>query len=169
MPSQLPPARPETYLRLGMRLPRQAVSVTKARHTLEHALAGIGVSKQCRDDITLALSEACSNAVEHARLGQAYDVVVTVGRSRCVVEVVDAGVGFDLPRPDGFPGVVTAQRGRGLPLIRAVTDGLAMRRVDPHGLAITMIKTLTWVRDASPTWGGKGHDPCLPPGIGWIR
>jgi hypothetical protein len=57
MPSHLPRARLETYLRLGMRLPRQAVSVTKARHTLERALAGIGVRKECRDDITLALSD----------------------------------------------------------------------------------------------------------------
>jgi serine/threonine-protein kinase RsbW len=88
------------YLRLAMRLPRQAESVTTARHTVEHALAGIGVSRPCRDDITLALSEACSNAVEHARFGPAYDVVVTVGGTRCVVDVVDADVGMDRPHPD---------------------------------------------------------------------
>ena len=152
-------AHPDTYLRMGMRLPRQAVSVTTARHTLEHALAGIGVSKQCRDDITLALSEACSNAVEHARFGPAYDVVVTVDGTRCVVDVVDAGVGMDLPRPDRSPAPAGAQRGRGLHLIRAVTDGLEMRRVDPHGLAISMIKTLTWMRAPSSMWEGMGHDP----------
>jgi serine/threonine-protein kinase RsbW len=142
-----------------MCLPRQDVSVTTARRTLGHALAGIGVSRLCRDDITLALSEACSNAVEHARLGPAYDVVVTVGRTRCVVDVVDDGVGMELPRPDGFPVPVPAQRGRGLLLIRAVTDGLEMHRVDPHGLAIRMIKTLTWVPDAAPMWAGMDHEP----------
>jgi hypothetical protein len=95
--------------------------------------------------------------VEHARLGRAYDVVVTVGRTRCVVEVVDAGVGMALPYPDGSPLVVTAQRGRSLLLIRAVMDGLEIRRVDPQGLAITMTKALTWVRDASSMWGGMGR------------
>jgi serine/threonine-protein kinase RsbW len=163
MPSQLSRARPDTYLQLEMRLPRQAASVTKARHTVEHALTGIGVIKQCRDDIALALSEACGNAVEHAKMGQAYDVIVTVGRTRCVVDVVDTGVGMDLPRPDGgSPGAVTTERGRGLHLIRAVTDGLEMHRVDPHGLAVSMIKILTWARDASAMWAGVDSDPWTP-------
>jgi hypothetical protein len=41
-----------------------------------------------------------------------------------------------------------------------------MRRVDLHGLAISMIKTLTWVPDATATWEGIGHDPwtLVPPG-----
>jgi serine/threonine-protein kinase RsbW len=141
-----------------MRLPRQAASVTTARHTLVNALANIGVDKQCRDDVALALSEACSNAVEHAQMGQGYDVVVTVGRNRCIVEVRDTGIGMDVRRPDGPPITAAANRGRGLPLIRAVTDGLEMRRVAPHGLAVYMIKILSWARDA-PMWGGAGHDP----------
>jgi serine/threonine-protein kinase RsbW len=90
---------------------------------------------------THGLSEACSNAVEHAQLGQGYAVVVTVGRTRCVVEVADTGVGMDVPRPAGPPVRVSAKRGRGLLLIRALTDGLQMHRVDPHGLAVKMIKT----------------------------
>jgi serine/threonine-protein kinase RsbW len=142
-----------------MRLPRQGASVATARRTVENALAGIGVGQECRDDIVLALSEACSNAVEHAQLGQGYAVVVTVGRTRCVVEVADTGVGMDVPRPAGPPVRVSAKRGRGLLLIRALTDGLQMHRVDPHGLAVKMIKTLTWVRGASSMWGGMGHNP----------
>ena len=141
-----------------MCLPRQAASVSTARHTLVHALAGIGVDKQCRDDIVLALSEACSNAVEHAQMGQGYEVVVTVGHTRCFVDVVDAGVDMDVRRPDSPPVTVTGMRGRGLHRISAVTDGLEMRRVDPHGLAVSMIKTLTWVRDA-PMWAGVVRDP----------
>ena len=34
-----------------------------------------------------------------------------------------------------------------------------MRPVDPHGLAVRMTKTLTWVRDAPSMWAGIGHDP----------
>jgi serine/threonine-protein kinase RsbW len=148
---------PETYLRLAMHLPRQAVSVRTARHSLDNALAGIGVDKQCRDDIALALTEACSNAVEHAQRGLEYDVIVTVGRTRCIVEVVDTGVGMDERRLDSPP--VTANRGRGLVLIRAVTDGLEMRRLNPHGFAVCMVKKLTWGRTAASIWQGRGHDP----------
>jgi serine/threonine-protein kinase RsbW len=92
----------KTSLRLAMRLPRVAGSVTTARHRLERALGGIGVRDECRDDIALALTEAGSNAVEHAQIGHEYVVVVTVDRTRCVVEVVDTGV-EQLSRPvDGF-------------------------------------------------------------------
>jgi serine/threonine-protein kinase RsbW len=140
-----------------MRLARQAASVRVARHTLDDALAGIGVGEQCRADIALALSEACSNAVQHAQRGQEYDIIVTVGRTRCIVEVVDTGIGMDERRPDGPP--VSAERGRGLVLMRAVTDRLEMRRLNPHGFAVCMIKTLTWVRAAPLRWEGVGHEP----------
>jgi serine/threonine-protein kinase RsbW len=142
-----------------MNLPRQATSVTTARHTLVNALSGIGVSEDCRDGIAVALSEACSNAVEHARMGQGFDVIVTLDRTRCVVDVIDAGVGLDMRRLDGRPIDVTATRGRGLHLIRAFTDGLEMRRVDPHGLALRMTKTLTWMREAPSRWTDVGQDP----------
>jgi serine/threonine-protein kinase RsbW len=142
-----------------MRLRRQAASVTTARRRLDSALAGIGVTEECRDDLALALTEACSNAVEHAQIGHEYDVVVTVGRTLCIVEVVDTGVGMDVGRLNGHPVTLTATRGRGLRLIRAVTDGLEMRRVDPHGLALRMSKSLTWARDAPLMRAGIGHDP----------
>lgn len=146
-----------THLRLAMRLPRHAASVPNARHTLDHALAGICVAKECRDDIALALTEACSNAVEHAQIGQEYEVIVTVDRVRCVVDVIDTGVGMEVPRLDDQPLATTAQRGRGLHLIRVFTDQLQMRRVDPHGLALRMIKVLTWARDAPAIWAGVSH------------
>jgi serine/threonine-protein kinase RsbW len=148
-----------TYLGLAMRLPRQVASVTSARHILGNALAGIGVADECRYDIAVALSEACSNAVEHAQMGQVYDVVATVGRTRCIVQVIDAGVGMDVRRPAGRPVDVTAKRGRGLPLIRALTDELEMRRADPHGVALRMIKMLAWAHDPPWRWAGVGHDP----------
>ena len=122
-----------TSLRLAMRLPRQPASVTKARHTVEKALAGIGVTEVCRDDIALALTEACSNAVEHAQIGHEYDVVVTVVRTRCIVEVIDTGVGIDAGHLNGQPITLTAKRGRGLRLIRAVTDGMEFIGSTPTG------------------------------------
>lgn len=153
----------DAHVQLAMRLPRHAASVPTARHTLDHALASIGVAKECRDDIVLALSEACSNAVEHAQIGQVYDVVVTVDRIRCVVDVIDTGVGMEVPRLDDHPIAGTAQRGRGLHLVRGLTDELQMRRVDPHGLALRMIKMLTWARDAPAIWAGVSHPSVVQP------
>jgi serine/threonine-protein kinase RsbW len=144
---------------LAMRLPLQAASVTAARHSLERALAGIGVAQDCQDDLALALTEACSNAVGHALVGHVFDVDVTVDRIRCIVDVADTGVGMDVARLDGHPVALTAKRGRGLRLIRAVIDRLEMRRVDPHGLALRMTKSLTWSHGAPARWAGIGRDP----------
>jgi serine/threonine-protein kinase RsbW len=102
-----------SHLRLALRMPREAVTVPTARRILDRALAGIGVVDECRADITLALTEACSNAVDHAMTGAQYQVIVTVDRDRCVVEVIDDGVGFD-PRPANYARCeVTAENGAG--------------------------------------------------------
>jgi serine/threonine-protein kinase RsbW len=145
-------------LRLVLRVPRDFATVCTVRRMVDRALADIGVVDDCRADITLALSEACTNAVNHAVAGETYEVVVTVDRDRCVVEVIDDGIGFDLGSGDGEPCEVTAEHGRGLHLIRAFTDGLELRRIDPYGLAVRMSKTLTWTPDAPATWAGGRHD-----------
>jgi serine/threonine-protein kinase RsbW len=157
-----PLARPTgmtTHLRLTARMPREATSVATVRRLFDGALVAIGVDDDCREDIVLALSEACSNAVEHARTATGYEVVVTVDRECCVAEVVDHGVGLvgmavDVGRPDP-----TSLRGRGLQLIHALTDGLELRDVEPHGLAVRMTKPLTWSPDAPEVWRERHHDP----------
>jgi serine/threonine-protein kinase RsbW len=148
-----------TDLRLMARMPREVTSVAAVRQLFDRALAAIGVEDECREDIVLALSEACSNAVEHARTVAEYDVVVTVDRKRCVAEVIDRGAGpervpVDMSAPDA-----AAERGRGLHLIQAVTDRLELRRVDPHGFAVRMTKRLTWAPDAPAVWQDRRHEP----------
>ena len=129
-----------------------------ARRILDQALAGIGVVDDCRADITLALTEACSNAIVHATAGAEYQVIVTVDRVRCVVEVIDGGAGFDLASANDALREVTAERGRGLQLIRAFTDAVELRPVGPAGMAVRMSKNLTWTTDATTTWAGGRHD-----------
>ena len=151
------PARVTTHLRLTARMPREPTSVGAVRQLLDRALGAIGVEDECRDDIVLALSEACSNAVEHARAAAEYEVVVTVDRKRCVAEVIDRGVGPErLPVEMRVPDP-TAERG--LRLIHALTDGLELRRVDPHGFAVRMTKHLTWAPDAPTIWQERRHEP----------
>ena len=148
-----------THLRLTTRMPREPTSVAAVRHLLDRALVAIGVEDECRDDIVLALSEACSNAVEHARAAAEYEVVVTVDRKRCVAEVIDYGTGPERVPVDPRVPDPTAERGRGLRLIHALTDGLELRRVDPHGFAVRMTKHLRWAPDAPTVWQERRHEP----------
>jgi serine/threonine-protein kinase RsbW len=139
-------------------LPRQPQTVSAARRLLGPALAGVGVIDGCRGDILLALTEACSNAVEHARWAPDFEMIVTVNPRVCVVEVIDHGSGADVARLHAVPDLL-APRGRGLRLIRAVTDRLELIPVDPHGLAVRMTKTLAWVAGAPLTWVAAHVDP----------
>jgi serine/threonine-protein kinase RsbW len=136
-------------LQLAWSLPRRAVTVHMARHLLDTALTVMGVDRDCRDDLALALTEACANAIRHGRGAPEYRVTVTTSDDVCAVEVVDGGLGLDPQRlvetgiGDGL-SQVTTEHGRGLRLIRACVDALELRPVQPHGLAIRMTKKLTW-------------------------
>ena len=109
----------------------------------------MGVAQACRFDIALALTEACTNAIDHAHGVNEYQVMVTANDDQCVIDVVDSGVGLDQQHIGAASANSDLQqlppdRGRGLRLIRACTDTLELRPVQPHGLAIRMVKRLTW-------------------------
>ncbi|MGI8759420.1 MAG: ATP-binding protein [Acidimicrobiales bacterium] len=89
-----------------------------------------GIDDDRLEDLRIAVSEACTNAVEaHQAAGMDQRVVL-----RCLVEpetlevrVEDSGSGFDPaavpPRPPvGHPAHLRAERGWGIQLIRALVD-----------------------------------------------
>ena len=80
----------------------------------------IGVPEVVSADIVLAVNEAATNCVEHAYRGSDEDGMVveaTAEHERIVVCVSDRGEW----RP---PSTGPTTRGRGLPIIRAVGDGV---------------------------------------------
>ena len=79
---------------IALRLPRDPASVPVIRKMIDSALGVAGVDKPIRDDIRLMLTEACSNVIIHALTSDEYDVSANVFEDRCVIRVMDAGVGF---------------------------------------------------------------------------
>jgi anti-sigma regulatory factor (Ser/Thr protein kinase) len=85
---------------------REALSVPVTRRVLGDILRAVGVDEDSVSDILLAATEACSNVLRHGGpRATGYAVVVTIGATRCVVEVsenwnssrdVSAGDGFRL-------------------------------------------------------------------------
>lgn len=107
-------------VRLAMSLPRDRATVPLTRRILDSALTVLGITKDCREDIGLAVGEACANAVQHAEHGADYGVTVTIQEDRCVIDVVDDGVGLDAGElTEAGPEDET---GRGLRIIRALAD-----------------------------------------------
>jgi serine/threonine-protein kinase RsbW len=132
------------FLHLSWRLPRTPATVAMLRRVLNSALHAVGVTEDCRYDIVLALTEACANAVEHARTGPDYCVTVVADSQRCSVEVVDSGIGLPAGRREKAPVTITEPRGRGLRIIRACTDSMDVDVLEPHGVAVRFTKKLTW-------------------------
>ena len=127
-------------------LPRDAASVPITRQVLDGCLATLGVTADTRTDIALALSEACANVVLHAGAADEYEVMARADDDRCVIEVVNIGNGAATIAPPSDPVPLTAERGRGLKIIDAVTDNL---RLTGNGMTtVHFEKTLDWVPGA---------------------
>jgi serine/threonine-protein kinase RsbW len=88
-------------INLVLHLPRDVASVPVSRQVLDGCLETLGITPDTRADIALALSEACANVVQHAGLGEEYQVQVGVGNGRCVIEVVNTGSEADREWADG--------------------------------------------------------------------
>ncbi|MFB9186970.1 ATP-binding protein [Dactylosporangium sucinum] len=130
-------------VRLSLSLPRDHSTVPLTRRVLDAALAVFAVTKDCRDDIGLAVGEACANAVQHATSGADYEVTVTIQEDRCIIDVVDDGVGPDSATPPDAPP--DAESGRGLRIIHALADMVELRRGQPGKMALRIVKLLTVV------------------------
>lgn len=116
-----------------LEIPAQPAFVGVARTVVTAVVTQVdGIPEDRLEDLRIAVSEACTNAVE---AHQADDVTQRVVL-RCLVDddtlevrIEDAGSGFspaDLEERDlADPDVLAAERGWGIQLIRALVDDVA--------------------------------------------
>ncbi len=135
-------------LALDLCLPRDAATVPVARRVLDGALTALGVTAGCRQEVQLAVAEACANAVKHAAPASEYQLTVTVDDGRCMIDVADSGRGFE---PEGVSHARPAplrESGRGLHIIRAVTDEVRIDATPSAGVAVRFVKRLDYEPNA---------------------
>lgn len=141
------PTRVEINLTLG--LPRDEGSITVVRHICSQTLAEVGATDNCLHDIEVALSEACTNVLQHAGPTDDYGVALTIRDGTCTIEVVDAGAGFDVDViPDDHVLDPAAENGRGVQLMRALVDRVLFTSRPKVGTVVHLEKTLDLVPDA---------------------
>ncbi|MBE1531886.1 ATP-binding protein [Actinomadura algeriensis] len=122
-------------------LPREAPTVPLIRRLIGDALRGLGAADDCVDDILVAASEACTNVIRHTRASGDYRVAARVDESVCELEITDRGRG---PRPAPADRGVLSETGRGIKIMRALVDDLAIDHVPERGTVVHMRKRLTW-------------------------
>ena len=136
----------------SLHLRREAASVPLARRLLLGTMETAGVDPDVSYDLSLALSEACANAVEHGGesglpdFSAAYRVTAYLDGEKCRIEVTDSGPGFPPVRPRPTP--MEAENGRGLCLIRELADHVQIGNKPGRGAVVSFDKILKWREDA---------------------
>ncbi|MDP9073055.1 MAG: ATP-binding protein, partial [Actinomycetota bacterium] len=129
---------------IALRLPRDRMSVSLIRHLSQFALSEVGVVSDVIDDCILAVTEACANVLDHAGLGDAYDVTITIGPVLCEIRVIDMGRGFDFETLSAGMPNVDSEQGRGLALMHALMDGVHLVSQPESGTICHLVKELAF-------------------------
>jgi serine/threonine-protein kinase RsbW/stage II sporulation protein AB (anti-sigma F factor) len=122
---------------LDVRYPAHASQVPAIRHAVGAVARGLGADEDAMLQIGLAVSEAATNAIQHAyrdrAVAEAGDVRVVAHGDRdvLVVHVHDGGTGL-APRPDS-PGL-----GLGLCLMAHESDRFEIRKVPDGGTEVVL-------------------------------
>ena len=116
--------------------PREALSVPVMRHVLGDTLRDLGADGEGVDDLLLAVTEACSNVVQHGGPGQRYEVLASVGTGGCQVQVANSDKELNAGRWPGLrqrravPGAARIRRRASRP----PTLRRSHRQAQAHGM-----------------------------------
>jgi serine/threonine-protein kinase RsbW len=142
-------------MKFSLDLPRETLSVPVIRRILGDTLRGLGVSDACVADILVAISEACTNVVQHADSTSRYEVTVGIDDGQCVLKVVDRGQGFGgEAEKDVHPD---SESGRGIKIMKALVDDVSFDSRPDSGTVVYLQKRLSW-KEESPI---RLHQPEL--------
>ncbi|MBK9170545.1 MAG: ATP-binding protein [Bryobacterales bacterium] len=125
--------------------PSTLESVDQAEQTVLDAARQAGFPEDDLHGIAMAVRECVINAVTH---GNRYDsektvrVSVTRTAEDLTVRIADQGEGFD---PEALPDPLAEENllrssGRGVFLVRAFMDEYTVRRIEPSGTEVTIVK-----------------------------
>ncbi|MFG3495980.1 ATP-binding protein [Streptomyces sp. NPDC047928] len=144
----------------SLHLRREAASVPLARRLLLGTMETAGVDPDVSYDLSLALGEACANAVEHGGGGRGpggqgeasteFRVTAYLDGDKCRIEVADSGPGFPAePARVVHRADLDAESGRGLRLIEELADHVHFgNRAGRGGAVVSFDKIVKWRTDA---------------------
>ena len=122
-------------------------SVDRAEELVLDAAKKAGINEDDALSLGMAVRECAVNAVVHGnRYNLNKKVHLTIARDpeKLTIRIVDQGEGFDLQNlPDPLAEEnLLRHSGRGIFIIRAFTDDFSVRRLEPAGTEVTLVKNL---------------------------
>ena len=136
-------------IKLTLALPRDELSVPVVRRVLRGAMETLGVDEDVITSIEVALTEACTNVLDHADESDQYEVSAGIDGDQCVIEVVDrADTAFDGNGLGVVEADTSAEEGRGIQLMRALVDKVEFTSRPQSGTVVHLEKALVWANAA---------------------
>jgi serine/threonine-protein kinase RsbW len=133
-PVSLPPTVGQWRMELQLACEPELINVARLACATFASQLGFGVDEM--EDIKLAVSEACTNVLQHAyedRQGKHFTVCCWAEQNALVIEVRDLGRGI----PSG------ARMNLGMMIMRAVMDEVIFQSQEGQGTVVRMIKRRT--------------------------
>jgi serine/threonine-protein kinase RsbW len=127
-------------VKMQLSLPTESRYVGMMRNVAQSVMTDMGAPGEASDDVQVAVTEACANAVRHSDVNE-YVVRLNVDDELCEVEVIDLGEGFDAETAIP-PSLEHLESGRGLFLMQELVDDLQFVR-DGEGMHVKLTKRWT--------------------------
>jgi serine/threonine-protein kinase RsbW len=147
------------HLQVAVCLPRDSSTVALVRGVVADALATFGVTADCVYDVRLALSEACTNVIDHAADDDEYEVRLSVDERQCAITVENTRTAFDAGSLAGVMPDEDSPRGRGVAMMRALMDRVDFRSEPARGTIVHLVKTLDVAPGSPLATLRNGPDP----------
>ncbi len=130
---------------LNREYPSALESVDAAEHEILHAAADAGFDEDSRHDIGMSVRECMVNAIVH---GNRYNknkqvrVTVSLAGGNFRIAILDRGEGFEIQEvPDPLHDTnLLRHSGRGLFLMGAFMDDVSVKKADPVGTEVVLLK-----------------------------
>ncbi|WP_287154883.1 ATP-binding protein [Candidatus Solincola tengchongensis] len=129
-----------------LEIPANAKYISLARLFAGSIARRMNFSEDSVDDLKIAVSEMCTNAVVHTGNGTAEKPPINIrfimGEESLTVEVQDRGPGFDPRCVLESPPSELLEKGFGIPLIRSLVDVFECQSSPGGGTKVTITKFL---------------------------
>lgn len=123
---------------MQLRLPALPRSARTGRDALAAIASVHDLASTDIENLTFALGEALANAIEHAQSDAEIELSVTIDARTIVAIIRDRGRGFEPPNgPLPFPEL-SAEGGRGFPIMQRCTDFFEISSEPGDGTVVTL-------------------------------
>ncbi len=123
-----------------LRLPTKSEFVSVARLTASVFANHLGFNIEDIEDIKVAVSEACNNAVLHSKMEEEYNIRFDAEADSMVVVIEDLGNGFDIGNYEEPDLTNPKDGGLGIFIMKSLMDEVTIETYPGMGTMIKLIK-----------------------------